>query len=177
VDVLIETNHIEDVKKLRVGRLLTIPVAPERPAARDRAFRKPADRRAAPPSGSAADPGPESIDEARALEEDPLQAAEVDEALALGEEHLHSANLDEALEMAIQALRLLEGAPDAPGAGTRLARAEVIVATVHIAYARREAALQSLRRALRADPQLELDPGTTSPKLLRIFEEARSEFD
>ena len=98
-------------------------------------------------------------------------------ALALGEEHLQVAEFDEALEMAIQALRLLEEAPEAPGAGTRFARAEVIVATVHTAYAREEAAIESLRRALRADQHLELDPGTASPKLLRIFEEVRSEFD
>jgi LysM repeat protein len=161
VEVLIETNHIEDVKKLRVGQLLTIPVAPQRSSERGLAFREPADRRAVSPSGSAVDAGWKSIDE----------------ALALGEDHLRAAELDQSLEMANQALRLLAEAPAAPATRTRVARAEVIAATVHIAYAREEAALECLRRALRADPHLQLDPAATSPKLLRIFEEARSDLD
>ena len=161
VEVLIETNHIEDVRKLRVGQLVTIPLAPGRAAGRSRAFHEPVDRRAPSPSRSAPDPDLESIDE----------------ALALGEDHLEVAEFDEAMEMAIQALHLLEEAPDAPGAGARFARAELIVATVDVAYAREEAAIQSLRRALQADPHLELDPATASPKLLRIVEEARSDRD
>jgi hypothetical protein len=79
--------------------------------------------------------------------------------------------------MAPRALRLLEEASEAPGVGTRISRAEVLAATVHIAYERRDSAIRSLRHALRADQRLELDPGTTAPKLLRAFEEARSELD
>jgi tetratricopeptide (TPR) repeat protein len=101
----------------------------------------------------------------------------VDEVLEIGEEHLRAAELEEALEMAIRALRLLEDARDAPGIGTQTARAEVMVATVHIAHARKEAAIRSFQRALRADEHLELDPSTTSPKVLDALEEAQSELD
>jgi hypothetical protein len=97
--------------------------------------------------------------------------------LVVGEGHLRAAEVDEALEIAIRALRLLEEASESPGVGTRIARAEVLAATVHIAYERRDSAIRSLRHALRADQHLELDPGTTAPKLLRAFEEARSELD
>ena len=161
VELLIDANRIEDVRKLRVGRLVTIPAPSERAAELTRASDEPPDLRAGSAPVNAADPGLDSVDE----------------VLAIGEDHLQAAEVDEALEMALLALRLLEDAPEAPGVGTRIARAEVLAATVHIAYERRDAAIRSLRRALRADQHLELDPGAASPKLLRVFEEARSQLD
>jgi len=161
VDVLIEANQIEDVKKLQVGQLVTIPVPPGGTAELFLASRESPDLRAVAAPVSAADPGLDSVDE----------------MLVVGEGHLRAAEVDEALEMAIRALRLLEEASEAPGVGTRIARAEVLAATVHIAHERRDSAIRSLRHALRADQHLELDSGTTAPKLLRAFEEARSELD
>jgi len=66
----------------------------------------------------------------------------------------------------------------APAGGTRtslIAQAEVLVATAEIALGRSDAADASLKRALAADPQLALDPSTTSPKVLRALAAARGE--
>lgn len=88
---------------------------------------------------------------------------------------LREARFDDALAGAESALRLLEALPDVATARERRARLEVLVATVHVARDEPKAALESLRRALEADPALELDPATTSPKLLRVFYAARGE--
>jgi hypothetical protein len=42
-----------------------------------------------------------------------------------------------------------------------------------VALGQNDAALESLERALAADPQLELDPVLTSPKVLAVFRAAR----
>ncbi|MBW2493828.1 MAG: hypothetical protein JRE43_03675, partial [Deltaproteobacteria bacterium] len=52
-------------------------------------------------------------------------------------------------------------------------RLEIASATAHVALGRTEAALESLERALIADPNLELDPALTSPKVLAVFRAAR----
>jgi LysM repeat protein len=163
VDALAESNRIEDVTKLRVGQLVVIATrAPlGRTAALALSSREPPDLRA----------------ESAAAETPALGIDAVDEVLATGEGHLRAAEFDEALEMAVHALRLLEDAPDEPGVGAQIARAEVLAATVHIAYARTEAAIRSLQRALRADEHLRLDPGAISPKVIEVLEEAQSQLD
>ena len=98
----------------------------------------------------------------RLLEIPNPDSAQIDEVLASGEQHLRAAEFDEAFEMAMRALRFLASAPDTAGVGTQIARAETIAATVHIAHARKGAAIRSLQRALRADEHLELDPAATS---------------
>jgi hypothetical protein len=65
----------------------------------------------------------------------------------------------------------------APTGGTRtslIAQTEVLAATAELAVGRSDAADASLRRALAADPALELDPSTTAPKVLRALAAARA---
>ena len=50
---------------------------------------------------------------------------------------------------------------------------EIASATAYPALGQNDAALESLERALIADPGLELDPALTSPKVLTIFPAAR----
>ena len=52
-------------------------------------------------------------------------------------------------------------------------RLEIASATAYVALGRNDAALESLERALIADPDLELDPALTSPKELAVFRTAR----
>ncbi|MEM7411023.1 MAG: hypothetical protein AAF430_12370 [Myxococcota bacterium] len=61
------------------------------------------------------------------------------------------------------------------GANARklLADTEVLVATAELALGRQGAAVTSLRRALAANPKLELDPITTPRKVVRALEQAR----
>lgn len=70
------------------------------------------------------------------------------------------------------------GALDSTGAvqrpDTRRARLEVLAATAEVAMGRRAAARESLGRALRADPALELDAKQVSPKVMKLLEEARA---
>lgn len=161
VDALVEMNRIEDVTKLRVGQILVIATSasPGRTADLPSSPREPPDPRAE--SAPAERPAPDMDT--------------VDEILASGEEHLRAAELDEALEMAVHALRLMEDTRSEAGVGAQLARAEVLAATVYIAQARRETAIRSLQRALRADEHLQLDPATTSPKVIEALEEAQSQ--
>jgi len=55
----------------------------------------------------------------------------------------------------------------------RWARLEMLQATAELALARDADARASMVRALAADPALALDPATTSPKVLRVFESIR----
>ena len=61
-------------------------------------------------------------------------------------------------------------ARQAHGAVTVRSGATVVLAT---AVGRSEAADASLKRALKADPQLSLDPATTAPKVMRALDAAR----
>jgi hypothetical protein len=54
------------------------------------------------------------------------------------------------------------------------ARLEVLAAVAQVAHGDDEAARQSFGRALEAQPGLELDPGRTSPKVMRALEGARA---
>ena len=51
-------------------------------------------------------------------------------------------------------------------------RLEIASATAYVALGQNDAALESLERALIADPDLELDPALTSPKVLAVFHAA-----
>jgi hypothetical protein len=53
------------------------------------------------------------------------------------------------------------------------ARLELLAATSEIAIGRRAAAARSMRRALRADPELRLDEAEASPKLVELWRRAR----
>ncbi len=101
---------------------------------------------------------------------DPLGPA-FDQLLARAEQALGDARFDDALARASEARTL---APRQRGVRwrQRTARLEVVVATAHLAYGRRRAAVEHLGRALADDPQLAL-PDATSPKLQSALQAAR----
>jgi hypothetical protein len=76
-----------------------------------------------------------------------------------------------ALEVGADALAELEAASGRDA--ERRVRLEVLSATASIALGRDEAAHRSFERALRADADLELDPASTSPKVVRHLEATR----
>jgi hypothetical protein len=54
-------------------------------------------------------------------------------------------------------------------------RLEVTAATAYVALDRESAARDCFRRALVAEPALDLDPASTAPKVLRVFRSVRAE--
>ncbi len=189
---LIAHNGIREVRFLHVGRVLEIPdsgrangaaVHAPRPTPSEEASRASVEAAPSRKASYQVEPG-NAHPRVTRHNGTSVQAfagshriEDVDEVLTSGEEHLRAAEFDQALEMALQALRFLENAPYTAGFGTQIARAEMLAATVHIAHARKRAAIQSLQRALRADEHLELDPAATSPKVIGFLEEAQAELD
>jgi len=96
-----------------------------------------------------------------------------DALLEQAEREIRSARFEAALGTARTARGEVAEAGDVAGASERIARAEVAAATAEVALGRAEAARESFARALRADPDLELDPMRTSPKVRRVFDAAR----
>ena len=100
---------------------------------------------------------------------------ELRSAIAALEAQVRSAQFERAVAAA-PALR--SRLARAPAGGTRtslIAQTEVLAATAELALGRSDAADASLKRALKADPQLALDPATTAPKVLRALAAARGE--
>jgi tetratricopeptide (TPR) repeat protein len=88
------------------------------------------------------------------------------------EAELRAAHFEQALASADEARDRIDaqnGTADDPGR----VRLEIASATAYVALAQNDAALESLERALIADPDLELDPALTSPKVLAVFRVAR----
>jgi len=103
--------------------------------------------------------------------------ARVEALLRESEKSLEEAHFEEALQRAGAARRELGTA--GPGEGPRdvralRARLEVVAAIAEVALGDDAAARQSFGRALEAQPGLELDPGRTSPKVMRALDGARS---
>jgi hypothetical protein len=109
--------------------------------------------------------GSEAVPESPAA---PLHDAR--EQIAAAEEAVQAARFELALERVERGRRFLE----TQGLSAERAHLEVLAATAEIALGREEAARESLGRALRAQPELSLDPALHSPKLVRLFEEVRS---
>lgn len=86
---------------------------------------------------------------------------------------LARAHFRTALGLARNTLGSLDASGVVLSPDTRRARLEVLAATAEVALGRRTAARESLGRALRADPALELDPEQVSPKVLELLHEAR----
>jgi hypothetical protein len=97
-----------------------------------------------------------------------------DEALGAAEAQLRGADFEAALATATRVRQQLPSSASTAGARERRARAEVVAATAEVALGREDAARKSFTRALAANPKLELDPATTSPKVLRAFDSARA---
>jgi len=90
------------------------------------------------------------------------------------DESLRNARFEEALVDARKARSLLRALDSQPGVAQRRARVETLSAMAEVALGRDDAARASFARALEADPLLALDADAVSPKILRVFEEARA---
>jgi len=104
-----------------------------------------------------------------AVEPRAATASAVDELDAL----LRAARFEEAVSRA-DALRGELGA-GAEGSEVLRVRLEVTAGTAYVALEREDAARECFRRALAAEPALDLDPEGTAPKVLRVFRSVRAE--
>lgn len=93
----------------------------------------------------------------------------LDDLLARADAEVREARFEGAVETIARASRMIDSLPDSARTRPRRARLEVLRATTEVAFGNLVDARASLERALEAEPDLELDPRTTSPKLLRIF--------
>lgn len=127
----------------------------------------------APPLPVSAKPPPVSAPPPPVSAPSPPQrptSPQLDDLLERAEQELRSARFEAAFETLAAADGLIEPLPASSEVLRRRARLEVLRATAQIAHGRWDAARSSLERAVRADPQLELDPRRTSPKVLRLFQ-------
>jgi LysM repeat protein len=145
IDSLIRENQIADTKKIWVGTRLRIPANDE------------------------LDPTLDAED--RAHTEKP-KATEISTLLDRCEAELRAARFEQALASAAEVRDWIEAREGAADDSSRV-RLEIASATAYVALGQHDAALESLERALATDPDLELDPALTSPKVLAVFRAAR----
>jgi hypothetical protein len=100
--------------------------------------------------------------------------SEIDGWTSQVDEGVRRARFEDALEVADRVRATLDAMREDSDLPPRWARLEVLQATAELALGRSVAARASLVRALAAEPALELDPATTSPKVLQSFESIRS---
>jgi hypothetical protein len=106
----------------------------------------------------------------RVVASPPPAVRDASQQIAAAEEALREARF----ELAIEWVERGRGVLETQGPPAQRAELEVLAATAEIALGQETAARESLERALRADPELGLDPAVHSPKLVRLFEEVRS---
>jgi len=145
IESLIRENQIADARKIWVGTRLRIPAN----AALD-------------PTRDAADP----------VDTDRPRATEIAALVDRCEAELRAAHFEQALASAAEAPDRIAAREGAAGDSIRV-RLEIASATAYVALEQHDAALESLERALAADPDLELDPALTSPKVLAVFRAAQ----
>ena len=104
-------------------------------------------------------------------------AESLDGLLDAAEAELREARFEGALELMDEARRMLAISRGDARVAERAARLETAHAVAQVALGQTDAAVTSFERALRADPDMELDPSTSSPKLLRAFEAAKAGAD
>jgi LysM repeat protein len=142
---VIRENKIEDPSKIWVGTRLRIPV------------RATADQ---------------IVNFEQKVDTEDSEVAEIAALVERCEAELHAARFEEALATAAEARARIDarkGTAVDPGR----VQLEIASATAYVALGQNDAALESLERALVANPDLELDPALTSPKVLAIFRVAR----
>lgn len=100
--------------------------------------------------------------------------AQIDAHLDAAERAIRDARFDEALALLRESRRRLSEMRWEDDLLDRWVRAEVLVATVQVALGREDEARAAAARALASDPGLHLDTRSTSPKVLRVFEDARA---
>jgi LysM repeat protein len=150
---IVRRNQIRNANHLTIGDRIEIPV--DRP----------------PPPGQQRQVSEErGGSEERAASSGTLETA--DRLLARMAAQLRGAHFEDALSTAESTLPLLDQV-DSAAARPRRARVEVLRATAQVGLGQTDAALASLERALRADPDLELGPENTSPKVLDVYYVAR----
>ncbi len=98
----------------------------------------------------------------------------IDESLREIEELIDDAYFRTALGLVATTRGLLEEHVAQPGLAPRRARLEVLSATAEVALGRSARAGESMRRALAADPRLDLDEENTPPKVLSLLRAARA---
>lgn len=164
IDSIVRANAIADVRLLEIGMVLRVPTGA--------AGSTEAARRATPAMEQEA---PETSAAARtAAGPPPSTPHEPAAALALvtrAEHQLREARFEAALETAATARD--RSGPAGRLSGRALARLEVVSATAQVALGRTDKALASLERALKADPDLALDPREISPKVIDVYRVAR----
>jgi LysM repeat protein len=141
---VIRENEIEDPSKIWVGTRLRVPI----PSGAD------------PPLHAEGKIGAQSPEKTET-------AALIDRC----EAELRAAHFEQALASAGEARDRIDARNDAADDLDRV-RLEIASATAYVALGQSDAALESLERALIADPGLELDPALTSPKVLAVFRAA-----
>jgi len=94
--------------------------------------------------------------------------------IAHAERKVATAHFDEALVLTGRARELLAPYGRKQRALRHKADLEVAAATAFVALDRKREAIACFRRALSVEPELELEVASTSPKVLRVFREARS---
>jgi LysM repeat protein len=142
---VIRENEIEDPSKIWVGTRLRVPI----------------------PVGT--DP---TLDAEEKVDAEDPEATEVAALLGRCEAELSAAHFEQALASASEARDRIDARARSADNPDRV-RLEIASATAYVALGRNDAALESLERALIADPNLELDPALTSPKVLAVFRAAR----
>ncbi len=146
VDSLIRENDVADARNVWAGTRLRIPTSAKR----------------IPTLDGGADVGAK----------EPTKA-EIAAVLERCEAEVRAARFEQALESAAEVREQFDARSSAADSQSRV-RLEIASATAYVALGRTDAALESLQRALIADPDLELDPALTSPKVLAVFRAARS---
>jgi LysM repeat protein len=145
VELIIEANGIDDVLMLVVGTRLRLPILPGAPRSTGPSKR-----------GSAAG----------------TASANLEHLLESSEARVREARFESALELA-ESVRVALNARNASSNDPMRARLQLVKATSQVALGQTDAALDSMERALLADPNLELDPAVTSPNLMAVFYVAR----
>lgn len=194
VAAIVAANGIDDVRRIPVGARLRIPdpeaeateaAQPAADAATGEARTETAGPAPAPVPPTAA-PTPSTPARTAAGEDGPGSATpgepgETPETLralealvAEARRELRAARFEEALAAAQAAREESETFPASDPVRRLRAALEVVAATAEVALDRYGDAILSFERALEADPGLELDPRTTSPKVLAVFERVRA---
>jgi hypothetical protein len=120
-----------------------------------------AEARVAPP-----EPQPDELGE--------FDFAPLDAQIRAAAEHLEQARFQAASDLSdLARARLVRLGGTHAAVRERRVRVELIGATARLALGQDQDARGCVERALRADPELELDPSTSPPKLQRLLSEAR----
>ncbi len=99
--------------------------------------------------------------------------AEIDVLLEATQAHTRAARFEEGLRSAAEARERLDAMRWEDDLLRRWVRLDIAQATIEVALGREQEARESARRALSRNPALRLDPESTSPKVIRVFESAR----